>query len=156
MRIRCGFACKRWSRNPLSGDVLLLRRLPVQVTKRWLLIATAVVCIAGTLAARAQDRPAAAPAYYIADFELTDAEAIKPYSAKVESTFKPYGGRFIVRGGDPVPLEGRSPRGRLVVIEFDSMEKAQAWYNSTPYAELRPIRQKASHSNTYLVQGLAR
>lgn len=87
---------------------------------------------------------------------MTDREAIKPYSANVEATFKPFGGRFIVRGGDAVPLEGVSPKGRLVIIEFDSMERAKAWYNSPVYAQLRPIRQKAGHSNVYFVQGMAR
>ncbi|KML67743.1 DUF1330 domain-containing protein [Pectobacterium peruviense] len=34
---------------------------------------------------------AATPAYYIAEFQATDREAIKPYSAQVESTFRPFG-----------------------------------------------------------------
>ena len=55
-----------------------------------------------------------------------------------------------------MPLEGQSPKGRLVVIEFDSMEKAQAWYNSPAYTQLRPIRQKAGRSNIYIVEGLAK
>ena len=59
-----------------------------------------------------------------------------------------------MRGGEPVPLEGESPKGRLVIIEFDSMEKAKAWYNSPAYTQLRPTRQKAGRSNVYLVQGL--
>lgn len=96
------------------------------------------------------------PAYYIADFEVTDREGIKPYSANVEATFKPFGGRFIVRGGDPVPLEGQSPKGRLVIIEFDSMENAQAWYNSPAYTQLRPTRQRSGRSNVYILQGLAK
>ena len=128
----------------------------MQVSRTWLLIVTTMVCAVNPWAAKAQDRSAASPAYYVADFELSDREAIKPYSANVESTFKPFGGRFIVWGGDPVPLEGQTPRGRLVVIEFDTMEKAQAWYNSPAYAQLRPIRQKAGHSNIYIVQGLVR
>jgi uncharacterized protein (DUF1330 family) len=126
----------------------------MQVSSTWLLIVTTMVCAVNPWAAKAQDGSAAGPAYYVADFELSDSEAIKPYSANVESTFKPFGGRFIVRGGDPVPLEGQSPKGRLVVIQFDTMEKAQAWYNSPAYAQLRPIRQKAGHSNIYIVQGL--
>jgi alkylhydroperoxidase/carboxymuconolactone decarboxylase family protein YurZ/uncharacterized protein (DUF1330 family) len=44
------------------------------------------------------------PAFYIAEFEVTDREALKPYSARVESTFKPFGGRFVVRGGTIAPL----------------------------------------------------
>ena len=115
-------------------------------------VATLSLPSAATL--HAQQASLAGPAYYVADFEVTDREAIRPYSANVEATFAPFGGRFIVRGGDPVPLEGQSPKGRLVVIEFDSMEKAQAWYNSPAYSQLRPIRQSAGRSNVYIVQDL--
>ena len=129
----------------------------MQTSRTWLLAVSVILCVAASWAGRSRDKPAAAaaPAYYIADFEVTDREAIKPYSANVEATFKPFGGRFIVRSAEPVPLEGQPPRGRLVIIEFDSMEKAQAWYNSPAYAQLRPIRQKAGRSNVYIVEGLA-
>jgi uncharacterized protein (DUF1330 family) len=39
------------------------------------------------------------------------------------------------------------------VIAFDSMEKAQAWYNSAEYQKLRPIRQKSGNSRTFIVEG---
>src|SRR5688572_30963836 len=44
-------------------------------------------------------------AYYIAHFEPSGPDAIRPYSARVASTFEPYGGRFVVRGGRVAPLE---------------------------------------------------
>ncbi|SQF98897.1 Uncharacterized conserved protein [Paucimonas lemoignei] len=94
------------------------------------------------------------PAYYVAEFEITDAEGIKPYSAQVESTFKPYGGHFIVRGGKTISLEGEAPKRRRVVIEFASMEKAQAWYNSADYTELRKIRQRTAKTDVYLIEGV--
>jgi uncharacterized protein (DUF1330 family) len=120
------------------------------------LTAVTLACIANGNSANAQaSAPPAAPAYYVADFAVTDREGIKPYSAAVESTFRPYGGRFIVHGADAVGLEGQAPTGRLVVIEFDSMAKAQAWYNSPEYAALRPIRQRSGRSNIFLLQGLA-
>lgn len=96
---------------------------------------------------------AARPAYYVADFEVTDPEGIKPYSAQVESTFKPYGSRFIVRGGQVTQLEGQASRGRLVVIAFDSMDKAQAWYNSPAYEKLKPIRHSSGNSRVFIVEG---
>ena len=52
--------------------------------------------------------------------------------------------------------EGNSPKGRLVIIEFDSMDQAKGSYNSPVDAQLRPVRQKAGRSNVYFVQGLAR
>ena len=94
------------------------------------------------------------PAYYIGDLEVTDPEGIKPYRAQVESTLKPFGGRFLVRGGKVAQLEGEASRGRLVVIAFDSMEKAQAWYDSPAYEKLKPIRHKSGISRVFIVEGM--
>ncbi|WP_221033395.1 DUF1330 domain-containing protein [Pseudomonas cichorii] len=98
--------------------------------------------------------PAPPLAYYVAEFEPVTPGAIKPYSERVESTFKPYGGRFIVRGGEVEGLEGEQPMGRLVVIAFDSIQQARAWYHSAAYEEIKPIRHQAGKSNVYIVQGV--
>jgi uncharacterized protein (DUF1330 family) len=94
------------------------------------------------------------PAFYIAEFEVSDPEGLKPYSARIASTLEPFGGRFIVRAGKIAPLEGEAPQG-LVVIAFESMEKAQAWYDSPTYQEIKPIRHKAAKSRTFIVEGTA-
>jgi len=94
-------------------------------------------------------------AYYVAEFELRDAEAIRPYSSGVAATFEPFGGHFIVRGGKVVGLEGTPPGSRTVIIEFPSLEQAQAWYNSPAYTQLRPYRQRSGISRTYIIDGLA-
>jgi uncharacterized protein (DUF1330 family) len=99
--------------------------------------------------------PAKGPAIYVSEFEVVDAEGMKPYSANVDASFAPYGGRYIVRGGNVVPLEG-TPTKRLVMIEFPSMEQALAWYNSPQYAVLKPIRHKGAISRVYTVQGTSR
>jgi uncharacterized protein (DUF1330 family) len=108
----------------------------------------------GTTQAQAP-KPSQPHAYYIAEFKITDPEGMKPYSARVASTFEPYGGRYIVRGGKIAPLEGEGPNNRMVIIEFDSMEKAQAWYDSPAYAQLKPIRHKNAISRVYIVEGIA-
>ena len=109
---------------------------------------------AGLVPARAQ--PAVTPrAYYVAEFELRDPEGIKPYSAGVAGTFEPFGGRFIVRGGRIAALEGPPPGSRTVIIEFPSMERARAWYDSDAYRNLRPVRQRSGISRTYIIEGLA-
>jgi uncharacterized protein (DUF1330 family) len=122
-----------------------------------LLVALGAATFSTMSASRAQE-PAAGvkPAYYISEFQVTDPEGIKPYSRQVESTFKPFGGRFIVRGGgDIASLEGAGFKGRMVVIAFDSMEKAKAWYNSLEYEKLKPIRHKSATSRVYIVEGPA-
>jgi uncharacterized protein (DUF1330 family) len=96
----------------------------------------------------------AKPAYYVAEFQVTDPEGIKPYSAQVESTFKPYSGRYIVRGGVMDVKEGFGAQGRLIVIQFDSLSQANAWYHSPEYQALIPIRHRSGNTRTYIVEGL--
>jgi quercetin dioxygenase-like cupin family protein/uncharacterized protein (DUF1330 family)/quinol monooxygenase YgiN len=96
--------------------------------------------------------PPPRPVYYVSEFVVTDAEGMKLYSAAVTSTFESFGGRYIVRGGDLTSLEGDPPR-KMVIIAFDSVEQAKAWYESPAHRALRPIRQRAATSQVYLVEG---
>lgn len=95
----------------------------------------------------------AGPAYFIADFQVFDREGIRPYSAQVEETFKPFSGRFVVRGGQSVSLEGEPVKGGIVVIVFDSLAQAQAWYASPAYAAIRPYRQASAATRAFIVEG---
>ena len=103
--------------------------------------------------AQAQATRAAAPAYYVSEFELTNPEGIRPYSAEVESTFTPFGGRYAVRGGKVNSLEGEATK-RIVMIAFPSLGQAQAWYDSPAYRAIRPIRQQSATTKAFIVEGL--
>jgi len=41
----------------------------------------------------------------------------------------------------------------VVVIGFDSVEKAREWYDSPEYKAIRAIRQGATRSRLFLVEG---
>jgi uncharacterized protein (DUF1330 family) len=119
---------------------------------RWL--SAIIISMSATTGIRAAEAPAGKTrAFYISEFVVTDREGIKPYSAQVESTFLPFGGRYIVRGGKISLLEGDGPKGGMVVIEFDSKEKAQAWYDSAAYRKIMPIRHQSATSRVYIVEG---
>jgi uncharacterized protein (DUF1330 family) len=92
-------------------------------------------------------------AYVIADIEVHDAEAYREYVALVPGTVEPFGGRFIVRGGDHETFEGEWRPARLVVIEFPSADHARRWYSSDAYAAALAIRQRASTGSVVLVDG---
>jgi uncharacterized protein (DUF1330 family) len=118
--------------------------------------AAAVVILSANLLAHAQ-APAktSPPAYYIAHFEPKERDAIKPYSSQVAATFEPFGGRFVVRGGQIASLEGDPPKGHMVMIAFPSLEKAQAWFTSPAYAQIKPIRHRAGSTRAYIVEAVA-
>ena len=95
------------------------------------------------------------PAYLIAETEVTDRAAFQKYVEKVPETLAPFSGsfHFVVRSGKTQALEGQPPKG-IVVIAFESIEKALAWYNSPAYEAIKPIRQGASLGRLYLAEGL--
>ncbi len=95
-----------------------------------------------------------APAYLIAEVEVTDPAAFQKYAEKVADTLAPFNAQYVVRGGKTVALEGEAPK-RITVIAFDSMEKAKGWYDSPAYAAIRPMRQNASKSRLILAEGVA-
>jgi uncharacterized protein (DUF1330 family) len=94
-------------------------------------------------------------AYVIADIDIHDQDAYREYSALVPDTLRPYGGRFLVRGGAFETLEGDWRPRRVVVLEFPSAGHARRWYGSQEYAEPLAIRHRASTGKLVLVEGTA-
>ncbi len=94
-------------------------------------------------------------AYVIVDVEITNPEGYEEYKKLSPATVKQYGGKFIARGGHAETLEGDWKPGRLVIIEFDSLEKAKAWVNSPEYAPARAMRHQYAQSRMVVVEGAA-
>lgn len=95
------------------------------------------------------------PAYIIADVEITDPVRYAEYIRVVPETIARYGGRFLVRGGTTEVLEGAWNPRRLVVLEFDSVQRAKEWWSSQHYRGARDLRQSASNGNLIVVEGAA-
>ena len=93
-------------------------------------------------------------AYVIADVRVEDPEVYAEYRAQVMPTLEQYGGRFIVRGGAAERLEGAWEPNRIVVIEFDSVERAKAWWSSPEYRGPRELRQSVSTGSLIVVEGV--
>lgn len=94
-------------------------------------------------------------AYVIAEIEVTNPDGYKEYTTLVPATVEKYGGRFIVRGGKSVPLEGDWPERRRVIIEFPSVEAARKWWDSPEYEKPMAMRRANSKGRLLLVEGAA-
>ncbi len=92
-------------------------------------------------------------AYLIGDIEITDQDAYEKYRAGVSETVYAFGGNYLVRGAHGEVIEGTWEPKRLVVLEFESMNQAKAWYYSDEYAELKKLRQSASNGNLIFADG---
>ncbi|MFZ2207900.1 MAG: DUF1330 domain-containing protein [Porticoccaceae bacterium] len=94
------------------------------------------------------------PAYVIVDIEITDPEQYEYYKTLAPATVAAYGGRYVARGGATLSLEGDWQSKRLVILEFDSLERAQAWHDSPAYRAARTLRQSATRSRMIAVEGV--
>lgn len=92
------------------------------------------------------------PALLIADIEVTDIAEYEEYQRQVPAYVAAYDGRFIIRGGRTQVLEGSWRAHRVVVIEFPSMTRLLAFYDSPQYATLKSLRMHASDSRIIAVE----
>ena len=67
--------------------------------------------------------------YFLSEVDVANPQAYEAYRTRVLPTVEKFGGRFLVRGGEPKAIEGGGFASRVIVIEFDSPEKVMAWYN---------------------------
>ena len=71
------------------------------------------------------------PGYMIGKVKVTDKEKYREYTKAPPATIEKFVGKFLVRGGETVTLEGSPVEERVVVIEFPRLEQVKTWYNST-------------------------
>jgi uncharacterized protein (DUF1330 family) len=90
-------------------------------------------------------------AYVVNEIQVSNAEKYKEYADQVPETLKPFGGIFLVRGGNGVVLDGAALAGRVVVLEFPSRAQAMAWHESAAYQKILSIRNANSTSRVYIV-----
>jgi len=94
------------------------------------------------------------PAYVIVETDITDPEQYEQYKAASPGAVAAGGGRFLVRGGDLAVLEGEWTPKRLVVVEFEDLEAAKRWYESSGYQEAKKLREGAANLNMVAVEGV--
>ena len=95
------------------------------------------------------------PALLIADIEVTDAAGYEEYQRRVPSYVAAYDGKFIVRAGSTRTLEGAWQAHRVVIIEFPSMDRLLAFYDSAEFATLKSLRMHAADCRIIAVEEAA-
>jgi len=126
--------------------------------KRYIILALATLTGAALGAAAIQGLHAQAkpPAFNIAEITITNDEAYtKEYVPPILKSIQDSGGKFIVRGGKTASVVGTPPAPRITVIQFESLDKAQAWINSPAYKAAQAIGDKYATFRAYQVEGVA-
>jgi uncharacterized protein (DUF1330 family) len=95
------------------------------------------------------------PAYWVARSRINDPVAYRKYTDRVPEIIARFGGKVLARGGRYRILEGPGKFHRFVVIEFPSLEKGVACFNSPEYQDAAAFRRRngAGAVETVMVEG---
>jgi uncharacterized protein (DUF1330 family) len=94
------------------------------------------------------------PAYVIVEIDIVDPVGYEEYKKLAGATVEKYGGRYIVRGGKVETLEGDWSPKRIVVLEFESTQRAKEWLDCEEYREPRKMRHRTAKTKMILVEGI--
>ena len=95
------------------------------------------------------------PVYMIVDVrKIRDKQKYAEYVRKVPATLRRFGGRYLARGGKTFAASGDWRPGRLVIVEFPSMQKFRAWWNSPRYRKIAPLREQSAQTNAVVAKGI--
>ena len=96
------------------------------------------------------------PAYNIAEITIKDQDGYnKEYLPRITKALTDAGGKFLVRGGKTISYEGPAPAPRVVVVQFESLDKLQALYDSAPYKEATAIGDKYATQRIFGAEGVS-
>jgi uncharacterized protein (DUF1330 family) len=93
-------------------------------------------------------------ALLIVDIKITDPVRYEEYKKLAAPTVAEFGGKYLVRGGEVERLEGTWRPGRIVVLEFPTVERAKEWWESKAYRPAKELRHAAAKTEMILVQGV--
>jgi len=117
------------------------------------MVASAALGAAAVQTLNAQAKP---PAYNVAEITIKDQDGYsKEYLPLVTKVITDAGGKFIVRGGKTISYEGAAPAPRVVVVQFENLDKLQALYNFAPYKDAIAVGDKYSTQRIFGLEGVS-
>jgi len=91
--------------------------------------------------------------YFIAENEVTDPEGYRTqYLPTAQKLLKEHGARYLAQG-KATQFAGDPPKGRVVILEWDSMEQARGWFESPEYQATRKIGEQFAKYRNFAIEG---
>jgi uncharacterized protein (DUF1330 family) len=147
--------------NALDRDVLTIKLEPNHVNlmkNHFKLVFALIASAAFGGVPQGLHAQAGSPVYVIEEIDVSNLDSyLREYAVKSLALVNASGGRRLVIGnGKTTSIEGEPPKSRVVVLQWESMEKMQAWLNSQENKELRKIGDKYAKFRIFAVEGLPR
>jgi uncharacterized protein (DUF1330 family) len=117
------------------------------------LVAGAALGAAAVQTLHAQAKP---QAFSVVEITVTNQDGYnKDYIPPVTKAIQDGGGKFIARGGKTFSYEGAPPAQRIVLLQWENLDKLQAFQNSPAYKSAQTIGQKYATFRIFGVEGVS-
>jgi uncharacterized protein (DUF1330 family) len=126
------------------------------IMKTSLAVATALVAgigigSFGAYSVHSQPKP---PVYMIEDNTVRDAGGFAiEFAPLARESLKTYGGRYL-GGGTGISIDGDPPKGRVVLVQWDTLDQLMKWRHSPEYTKARAVGEKYGSFRIIAVDGL--
>jgi uncharacterized protein (DUF1330 family) len=112
------------------------------------------IAVGATLTDRLSAQGKKPGAYAIIDInEISNPDVFKTLLPKTAASNAAFNGQTIVQTENIAAVDGPPPK-RFIIIGFDSMDRAKAWYASAAQNEINSIRTKSTKSRAFIVDGM--
>jgi uncharacterized protein (DUF1330 family) len=91
-------------------------------------------------------------AYFIAQYVVNDPALYGEYAQAAMPSIAKHGGELLVFDAASQTVEGEPPGPQTVILKFESVEKARAWYESADYQAIVGKRLKATNGHAVISQ----
>ena len=123
-------------------------------TRFTILVSVMAGIAAGASAVQALHAQAKPPAFVVGEIDVRNPELFaKEYLPNASKAVRESGGKYIVGGGKSVSFYGEPPK-RIAIMAFESLEKAEAVFNSAAYKEAKATGNKYATFRIYAVEGV--
>src|ERR1700689_1136846 len=108
---------------------------------------------AGVEVLHAQAKPMA---YSVVFANVNEQEKyLSEFAPAITKTLQDAGAKYLVRGGKSIPMHGAPPAPRVVVVQFDSLDKAKGGGASPATKAAYAIGEKYATLNDFIVEGVS-
>ena len=94
-----------------------------------------------------------AKGYIVGDIHVRDKRGLEKFIEMAKPILKEYDAKVLVRTPNAEVKEGKKT-GIVVVLEFESMDKARKCYASEVYQAAKAVRDKACDTDLFLAEGV--
>jgi uncharacterized protein (DUF1330 family) len=121
---------------------------------RTLVLATLAGVAIGAATVQTLHAQAKPPVYMVAINEIKDADGYKTkYLPTAQKTIKDHGGVYVA-AGPGTQIDGTFPKGRVVIMRWESLDALNKWRHSPEYEEIRKVGENFANYNVVAVEGV--